>query len=1316
MRRIFPHRPTTVAYGLPGNSKTQSHAGKPSSKLTTLDPVVAQKELLSPAAHPAPKVHALVEKMNRTEATSPPAPRNPISRLAKALGRGFTKVTGLSPGKPKPKEKLLRYAGTSPQTQANTNAQVAEPRAAADPAQTLVQALGHEQAHLHAQIDVNEADGVSTLVDQHRDEAAQRLALLTRRATRLADRAHELTRQRTDMTAELAELRTAIPTATEALAATQALLTQTRSDIDEHHLAQQHDEARPSTSRPDHRLGTLLRSERRQELDEQAAQLQQAQDEQDSRLQAQRARLAQIETGLPRVEAQLAQALLSARVTAGDLFEQNEAVTALADLQPLLQPVRDHRAEALAATLATTQEARAGLQAGRQAYLEDQTEALLGFESAPHAEPLQHALRSWADGLEPATTAFGAQALSASDVLSIAVAALSAASRSDTAQAAQALAELQGLGLEALVPRPDAPADAAPPTLSHATRRTAELLANVPLGMQVLAHLTAKPQASPPAPLTKELLEPARLYLRAEALLHRQPPPDEADCQWLAGAQRAARRALHAPQPADGLAASSVAERAAYQALHNGYESQAPGSAYDRANQHLQKLADSLRDRTAPGGLGAPNPLSSLPQALAVGTATALPTPVRRAHALLAEATGHLTEYLIARRHQLPPGQVPSDAELALQALAEHVQRQAEYTSLTTLRLDAAALRNINARRQDLAQHFTRQAARQGRGAMATPPAAPCPAPPHAALDAAWRSLGTPASTLPQVLTLLQQRLLETPQPSAPGAAGSQADAHWAEREAGQLAKLLRTVAAANRLLHDGDPRRVNSGRALFDLCRDMLEHLEWRDKLRIVGQRVVGLNLTPVTASVAALLPTGIGARLIASAQHSEERLIEFYMGRTGLYMQIGEQALNQFQLGAGVSGGYAWKLHEEASIGLGVNADLRLKWEAGIEQGLQLRVPRVGAGRELELRAEFMDMFEHLMHLVTPPPHGQPACQDRMRELLAHHPGLNFGLIDNAPRHTQGIESNISGVAALRAGDVAGRARRANLSASLGLKSKKEASHTTTHVAGYMSTLYRDSTAQAKSELGVRLTAGAQAHQWLKGQDRQRAGLGTGGPDLSFVREVRAAGTTHFCTLFTFGDEIDPTRSDCATDFLSFKDFERDVRREWNAWVHYGTVKLPKDMGDAMRHVVAERQLEDFLDQARAFAKGNKYATMYADKVLKAEAAPMLDACRARARLWRAAGQEDRAHEEDLKFDRLIAEPALWEPTILILREKTKLQAERGLDFLLKLQSNRIAESMRTVGQWVLYEPVPQPTPERPRVEPARRWREAGLVPGAA
>ena len=192
MRRVFPQvfstlRPSSYTCGLPGNGKTRAHAGKPSSrqqshqKLATLDPVVAHKELLS--AHPAPKAQALAAQLNRAEATAPPAPRHPITRLAKALARGVGKVTGFHPGKPQSQEQLLRYAGTAPP---------AVPEAAQDPAQALVQALGHEQAHLLAQIDVNEANGVDALVTQHLEQVEKNRALANRRAANLSARAHFL--------------------------------------------------------------------------------------------------------------------------------------------------------------------------------------------------------------------------------------------------------------------------------------------------------------------------------------------------------------------------------------------------------------------------------------------------------------------------------------------------------------------------------------------------------------------------------------------------------------------------------------------------------------------------------------------------------------------------------------------------------------------------------------------------------------------------------------------------------------------------------------------------------------------------------------------------------------------------------------------------------------------------------------------------------------------------------------------------------------------------------------------------------------------
>ena len=74
-------------------------------------------------------------------------------------------------------------------------------------------------------------------------------------------------------------------------------------------------------------------------------------------------------------------------------------------------------------------------------------------------------------------------------------------------------------------------------------------------------------------------------------------------------------------------------------------------------------------------------------------------------------------------------------------------------------------------------------------------------------------------------------------------------------------------------------------------------------------------------------------------------------------------------------------------------------------------------------------------------------------------------------------------------------------------------------------------------------------------------------------------------------------------------------------------------------------------------------------------------------------------------LQCGKSLKRSALWEPTILMLREKPKGQAERGFDFFVKYQHNRIAESMRTVGQWPLYEPVLRALPGQ-QVAPARRW----------
>lgn len=245
-------------------------------------------------------------------------------------------------------------------------------------------------------------------------------------------------------------------------------------------------------------------------------------------------------------------------------------------------------------------------------------------------------------------------------------------------------------------------------------------------------------------------------------------------------------------------------------------------------------------------------------------------------------------------------------------------------------------------------------------------------------------------------------------------------------------------------------------------------------------------------------------------------------------------------------------------------------------------------------------------------------------------------------------------------------------------------------------MTMVLKDSSAQSRVELAGRASASVVAQQWThpsigNAPPTPVARLSMATLDLGYSRELHSAGSNTFSTLWMFNNEIDPVRTDRGFEFFDFASFEREVKRNWQLWTHYGISKLQGKVDDQRVYMVAERQLQDFVDRVRLHMQDNKFASMIVDWVLQAEAAPRLDALRAQAQLLRVAGCEAQAVEADRAFDDLISHPGIWEPTILILREKGKRQRERGIDFFVKRQTNQAAEAMRTVGQWIPYEPVP-------------------------
>lgn len=1376
-------RPTTSSAGLPGTSTSSAHAGAPAShkqahhKLHQLDPRAAQNELLSPLYGAGRAARQYLAQPLPTADAAPMPPRKSksvLGQLANKVGSCF----GMARGNPVPTEQLLRYQNTKEDhtripSRSRGQWESVEP--------VLTGQMKAAETLRLAQIAVDKAIAMERLVQHHEAQLTCEAGLRGQRAAHMADQAHQLTSEKQSIAIWQAALHSQQAAAQKELDTTQQRLNRA--------LAQSGapgEETAPHPAQVDGLAQHIeaLQALKSRQADKHAELVRRSQDK----------------------DAALEHTQRLAQAATRELFEFEAGVDDLKSLQPALAQRRKEAEVQLEHAQRRHRIANEALQKTYAEIIDLQLRRLPGFEvfrSSPAIAALRDALRDWVQTIDPAR--HGAEAVEPAGALTMAIKALADTSGGDAKAALQTLKTLRGHTWGTLLPAPAA-GPGHPPPLDPASQGMVDLLAHMPRGTQVLGHLLAPAAEGMPDHTRRHT---ARLALQTEAAMRSAPTPELRE--WLGAASHAARTALHAADPAKALAACTDDQRAAYHAIRNNYRSNAKGSAYDRANQHLQKFADWLHDIDDTGDLAAGptakarrgqkiNPLRSLPQALQVASATALPTPSRRAEEELENAAGHLTQYLMALRAQRPATQVPSESELAWQAIAEKIRWAPEGTERASMVLDASMLDGIRAQCDAMRRDMAKKNARRG-GEISTAIESP-------ALRSAWEQLRAEPHTGVQALALLQHALLNTDREQAettPASATAQATADMEHAQAKGNAFHVALYKALN-LLHDGDPANATNSQALFNLLRDVAEHLEWRDRMKLLGQKTYGANLGPLSAAAAITSAVGLGVKLIGGVQHNEDRILELYRGRTGMYLQITSQSTNQLQAGAGVNTGYSVAMDtEQASFGVTGGADWRWRGERGVENGVQVRMPRLTKNREPQLDAQFVDAMEHLFDMAAPPGDGQPARRDWMRELLAQHPELSVGIIDDAQRSSMGTETNVSLSAGVRVGEVAGKGRRAGVSAGVGVKSRQDNGQTRTTVAGYMTTIYRDATAQMKVEVSGRATLGVQLAESVKDDPKngpsQKGSASMGLLDANHGRELVSKAVTHFCTLFLFDDEIDPTRSDRATDVSQFDVFQQLVRDEWDSWSAYGVGKLGTAVDDDLKHAASELQLEHFMEQTRAFAEGNGLAAMFADKSMKVQAAPALDMFRALSRMdgeaaqakfeqacqgyesaateFEAAGMDMRsaraklgkarqalaaghtaaaaesleqaqasmqrkvlgktgrspalarrrddgvahmaqatrskemaairwkqAQAHDTAFDDLVVKDELWEPTLLLLREKAKILRERGLDFFLKRQNNRGAEAMRTVAQWILYEPVLRAEPGQ-HIEPAGNWK---------
>ncbi|MFC7520523.1 hypothetical protein ACFQS6_10835 [Xanthomonas populi] len=573
---------------------------------------------------------------------------------------------------------------------------------------------------------MRKAEALERLVLLHLDRLEQDTGLHVRRAPRLADRANETRKRQQVLATWNALLRKHIASCSERLARTEQQLQQ--------QLDQLTAMPAPAASDGRPRLRDMLKREaeldRIRKLHEHARHLSALREKQQASLQRLDVRAASLDTTL-------AQALQSAHIVASDLFETAAHADALRALLPALSGLTQSLKHELDTAAADDLRASQALRAASDALIAAQIEQTASSTTdAAVADALRHRMSTWASGLS--TTRFGNQAVPAAGIVAIALGALRSAvadvlgdNRADAAALLLATFDhVHNSTWSALIPanpeQPEAPPgatmgdDSAIPraAIEAATTHWLETMARVPRGRQVLGQLIQARHERAADPGRQDI---ARIALRADALLRAAPVDDTATRCWLSGARRAAGVALHAADPAHALHNCSSDERAAYHALRNGYESRAPDSAYARANAHLQAFGEAVRTATSPhpasAHASAPNPLHALSEGLQVASATALPTPRRRANLTLEHASAALIGYLGALHAARPQGCVPSQAELNWQTAAELLQWVDEDVDRSCVVFDAATLARIAERAAALHGHHQAQASRTPGGA-----------------------------------------------------------------------------------------------------------------------------------------------------------------------------------------------------------------------------------------------------------------------------------------------------------------------------------------------------------------------------------------------------------------------------------------------------------------------------------------------------------------------------------------------------------------------------------------------------------------------
>ncbi|WP_414439390.1 hypothetical protein [Burkholderia sp. 22PA0106] len=792
-------------------------------------------------------------------------------------------------------------------------------------------------------------------------------------------------------------------------------------------------------------------------------------------------------------------------------------------------------------------------------------------------------------------------------------------------------------------------------------------LASLPRGTDLLHALSSEGAAAPDAARSQAL----RVFWNAEEAQRADAvSPDIA--AWLQQAKTVARGHL-AGDPAEAF---DDVDHAAYNAVRNGYLSNAPGSPYA---QHVDRLNKAITEWVVRAGASAPDGAAGarpsawrrampnlnktpfrrrvLKQAYRVGESMGMQSARIQVDQHVRQRIAHLEGTLAAcRTHGGSPELRRATA--AAQATVEYLkQLQQRGQHPSQIRLDAGDRTGIG---RVLGEQSRRErgarAARNGEpNRLRKTQAVDLPEPLHTACGSGLSAY--------EAIDRIETHLAAQLPASLRAETGETADAAGLD--------------AALRLLKS---ERFADKTDILAFFQPFIANSRLRDRVRIGGGGTLGVNLPT--------LPYGASSPIVSpifTAEKSvgDEAFVQMFMPILGMEMSFGTAHTSAQEATAGVAVG------PQVAPGVALQAAFTAR-AASQRTDTHSTVVRFLRSRHKddEMRANMVNALDSLVRWDLIAPARGRAYRDPLEAVFARNPAVVVAQLDAVTR-TQTLTGRLSArLPSARFNDAHGVAQTLGADASLFVEAERTRDKRSETGGQVRIGNAKGDTAQQRAGVAANLNFAPLTNQSVPVGEGGRHGAvqrESVPMQIGVTRDLAWIKAQHEISPFTIGDKQD---ADLDRHYATPREMLAEIDGNREAWLMRCIETLDAD-ASGEKDTPANREraailLGDFEREIRGLGETSHYCHYNVNYSMRGEAGVWIDGYRALAELAEQRGDAAGAEAARRAIDEVLAMRATWRPLMLIVRERSRESSVLGWRSLLRWQRVANVDGQRTAAQF--------------------------------